>query len=228
MRWFITTCLVFTACAEAEVLPSDAAPPWIGIFASDVTPGQRVTIESYGATPGARMVFAASSQMVQGATCPPALGGVCLDLVQPTILGSAVADAAGEAQVRTMVPAGVPVGSMVYVQAVEVAGAASIASFVWWAQVMDPACPQTIADFRAETINIRSCNRDADCGTVLQGTSCGCTRDWVARNNVNTQPFYQLLQDAQACGVELISTCDCPQTYGFDCVNQICTWDYTP
>lgn len=228
MRWFIGTCLIFTACAEAEVLPVDAAPPPMWLFASDVTPGQRVTLEAMFATPGAQVVFAASGQTSPNATCPPALGGVCLDLVQPTILGSAVADVAGGARLSVRVPAGVPVGSTAYFQAAEVAGAASSVSYLWPAQVMDPACPQTIADFRAETINIRSCNRAADCGTVLQGTSCGCTRDWVARNNVNTQPFYQLLQEAQACGLGLTSTCDCPQTYGFACVNQICTWDYTP
>ncbi len=30
------------------------------------------------------------------------------------------------------------------------------------------------------------------------------------------------------CGLALMSTCDCPQTYGFDCVNHTCQWDYAP
>lgn len=40
--------------------------------------------------------------------CPAALGGLCLGLVAPTVLGSATADNGGTATVRVAVPAGAP------------------------------------------------------------------------------------------------------------------------
>ena len=75
---------------------------------------------------------------------------------------------------------------------------------------------------------IQSCEADAECGQVLTGTSCGCTRDLVARTDADTTRIYELI-DAQAdlgCG-GFISTCDCPATDGFACVNNTCSWNYT-
>jgi hypothetical protein len=90
-------------------------------------------------------------------------------------------------------------------------------------------CVQVEADFQAETADIRSCSEAADCGQVLTGTSCGCTMDWVARNDADTTQFYSLLAEGAAmeCEMGTESDCSCPETWGYDCVDEICTWDYT-
>jgi hypothetical protein len=95
------------------------------------------------------------------------------------------------------------------------------------AQQLDK-CDDLLAAFEAETIEIRSCNSDADCGQALLGTSCGCTRDWVARTDADTTCFYDLIEQGQAlqCELPLGSTCDCPGADGFVCDAGICNWNY--
>src|SRR5688572_5383363 len=70
---------------------------------------------------------------------------------------------------------------------------------------------------------------EAESGQVLTGTSCGCTRDWVARNDADTTTFYQLQEElAQgSCDATMSSVCDCPEAYGFACETGQCTWNYT-
>ncbi len=88
-------------------------------------------------------------------------------------------------------------------------------------------CEEIQADFAAESANIRSCSTDAECGKVLEQTSCGCTRDLVARVDADTHDFYALIQAAGGeCDLGLTSVCDCPQTYGFECADHVCNWDY--
>jgi hypothetical protein len=65
---------------------------------------------------------------------------------------------------------------------------------------------------------------------VLLGTSCGCTRDLVARLNADTQQFYAW-KDATIGGEpcnEFGSTCDCPKADGFVCAKGRCAWNYVP
>jgi len=93
----------------------------------------------------------------------------------------------------------------------------------------EPAtCEALIADFEAETQAIRSCEEDAECGQVLAGTSCGCTRDWVARTDADTTAWQEALDAATSnrCEVSLASPCDCPAAEGYACVDNICTWNY--
>jgi hypothetical protein len=89
-------------------------------------------------------------------------------------------------------------------------------------------CPDLIAAFDAEALAIRSCSSDGECGQQLQGTSCGCTRDWVARTDADTTCFYSLIDQAGAlqCELPLGSTCDCPEADGFICDGGICNWNY--
>jgi hypothetical protein len=80
-----------------------------------------------------------------------------------------------------------------------------------------------------ELERIQSCRVDSDCGLVLPGTSCGCTRDLVARTDADPGPFEELLRltiEGERC-VSLGSDCDCPSTYGFACEEGRCSWDYT-
>jgi hypothetical protein len=95
------------------------------------------------------------------------------------------------------------------------------------AQAFD-TCAELLAAFDAETLAIRSCGSDSECGQALQGTSCGCTRDWVARSDADTTCFYDLIEQAGAlqCELPLGSTCDCPEADGFVCDAGICNWNY--
>jgi len=90
------------------------------------------------------------------------------------------------------------------------------------------SCDALSAAFAAETQAIRSCSTDAECGQVLQGTSCGCTRNWVARTEADTTCFYALIEQAGPlqCELGLGSPCDCPEADGYACVDGICTWNY--
>ncbi|MEM6992996.1 MAG: hypothetical protein AAF721_20965 [Myxococcota bacterium] len=90
-------------------------------------------------------------------------------------------------------------------------------------------CEQLAEDFAAETAEIRSCTADAECGQVLAGTSCGCTRNWVARTDADLTDWTELQTQAAEEGCPIpggISTCDCPAADGFACDAGICTWNY--
>jgi len=89
-------------------------------------------------------------------------------------------------------------------------------------------CDAIEADFWAEAQAIQSCSEASECGQVLTGTSCGCTRDWVARNDADVTAFYDLVAEGQALECELVpaSVCDCPPADGFDCVEGTCAWNY--
>jgi hypothetical protein len=92
-------------------------------------------------------------------------------------------------------------------------------------------CEAIVEGFLDETAEIRSCTADAECGQVLTGTSCGCTRNWVARTNADLAQWQALRDDAFANNCEIpggISTCDCPATDGFACNAGTCTWNYLP
>lgn len=88
-------------------------------------------------------------------------------------------------------------------------------------------CETLLADFEAETAAIRACTDADECGQPLTGTSCGCTRAWVARTDADTTRFYELLSDVQAneC-TSLDGTCDCPEADGYVCDDGVCEWNY--
>lgn len=89
-------------------------------------------------------------------------------------------------------------------------------------------CEDVQSDVQAELATIQACTIDAECGQVLEATSCGCTRDLVARNDADPSKFRALLSeeiDGELC-VGLSSTCDCPIADGFACVGGACSWNY--
>jgi hypothetical protein len=91
------------------------------------------------------------------------------------------------------------------------------------------SCDEIVEDFLAETTEIRSCTTDGECGQVLDGTSCGCTRNWVARTDADIAEWSDLRDAAFANGCSLpggISTCDCPAADGFVCDAGTCAWNY--
>lgn len=88
-------------------------PPVAGVVAwltvSDATPGATVAVGYSLTGPGS-------------GACPPALGGLCLDLLDEVVLGTAVADAGGVAALSAPVPPAAT-GRAVWLQAVELGAA---------------------------------------------------------------------------------------------------------
>lgn len=88
-------------------------------------------------------------------------------------------------------------------------------------------CDELEAAYDAELTTIRACTDDDECGQVLTGTSCGCTRNLVARNDADTTAYYALLATrADECDFGLDGSCDCPEADGYDCDGGQCTWNY--
>ena len=90
-------------------------------------------------------------------------------------------------------------------------------------------CEAIESAISAELRYLQFCERRSDCGLPLPGTSCGCTRDLVARADADTARFYRLLDRVREneCSVGFVSTCDCPPADGFACVDNQCVWNYT-
>jgi hypothetical protein len=89
-------------------------------------------------------------------------------------------------------------------------------------------CDALLAAFWDEVAEIRGCEEDKQCGQVLTGTSCGCTRNWVARLDADTSHFLALVDLAGElrCELPFISTCDCPEADGYRCDAGTCSWNY--
>lgn len=101
----------------------------------------------------------------------------------------------------------------------------------WWASIGygGTECEYLEAEFDFEAEMVRECNDAAECGQVIEGTSCGCTRDWVARNDADLMRFYDLVEEAGTLECDFLpfdSTCDCPEADGFACIDNVCTWNY--
>jgi hypothetical protein len=80
-----------------------------------------------------------------------------------------------------------------------------------------------------EFAEISSCTEDSQCGQVLGGTSCGCTRNWVARLDADTECFEDLKSKCGTMGCScwmFLSTCDCPPANGFLCAEGYCGWNF--
>jgi hypothetical protein len=89
-------------------------------------------------------------------------------------------------------------------------------------------CAQIEEELAAEQLLVQACSVDADCGQVLTGTSCGCTRDLVANVTADVSLFEELWAEGQAeeCDVGGTSVCDCPEAAGFRCDDGTCAWNY--
>lgn len=129
-------CLVLIAlagCADVEPEAFDADDPAVGdeaatwvlgdgvapppaLAATDLVPGQRITFTMTGVPAGVRAYLAWSSRL--GTFCPPTLGGLCLGLRDPQILGDGIADGSGVVTLQPRVPLTLPVGTEFHLQAV--------------------------------------------------------------------------------------------------------------
>ena len=110
MRWlWITAGMVWSGCgpedraSSSAELAAQASPPLtLGLEVSALVPGETWTLTATGATPGASVWFVRGPAEGDG-PCPGRLNG-CLDVVSPTVMATAVADAAGVAVVSGLVP----------------------------------------------------------------------------------------------------------------------------
>ena len=87
-------------------------------------------------------------------------------------------------------------------------------------------CTDITRDMNQELEAIQSCGSDDECGQVLEGTSCGCTRNLVARKDADISRFEVLNRESNERCEGLVSTCDCPAADGFKCASNRCTWNY--
>jgi len=89
-------------------------------------------------------------------------------------------------------------------------------------------CGPIVNDYQTELAEIMSCTSDDQCGQVLAGTSCGCTRNLVARLDADLADLEEIRAKAEAneCSLGGISTCDCPAADGFVCNDGTCGWNY--
>ena len=102
------------------------------------------------------------------------------------------------------------------------------AGFCDWSAEPAPTCDEITADFTSYLATIQTCDTASECGTVLTGTSCGCTRNLVARADLTAQQvadFEALKAQYSACGGSFLSTCDCPAASGFKCSENRCSFN---
>ncbi|MEQ1504119.1 MAG: hypothetical protein ABMB14_17885 [Myxococcota bacterium] len=130
--------------------------PWIAV-------GKPHGFHLSGATPGDTVYVVGAVDL--GRTCPPSLGGACVDLADPVVLGSAVVDPSGEATVIGAIPRRTPYQS-IHVQAVTTGLARSAPATGW----LVPAAGVPVTD------------RGVPNGSIEQGTlsmsSGGPTLAW--------------------------------------------------
>jgi cytochrome c peroxidase len=85
-----------------------------------LSPGELFTAEAVGAAPGMRVVVLVSTTGAGEGPCHPLVPDVCASVRAPIVLGTAVTDGFGVASLTARVPATVPVGRTVWVQALAV------------------------------------------------------------------------------------------------------------
>ena len=85
-------------------------------------PGATADLSVTGAAPGESIYFAVTAQGTGMGPCPAGLGGHCLDLLSPILLGDVTADANGIAEMSVALPANLALGTVLDFQAIAVRG----------------------------------------------------------------------------------------------------------
>lgn len=110
--------------------PGALNPLLLSVTPAPLTPGAWMTLSVRGALPGATVHFGAQGGPGQPA-CPPGLGGLCLAISQPLLLGSARSGIDRVARMNVTLPLRVAPGTEVWLQAA-VVGAEADVSTVWY------------------------------------------------------------------------------------------------
>lgn len=105
------------------------APAALALTQTPLVRGQPATWTVTGANPGERVRIYRSRTGIGDGPCPPAYGGLCIDLQPPVrVLGDAVADASGIAEVTITIPPATPIGTQFHTQALIRRGAGGVDS----------------------------------------------------------------------------------------------------
>jgi len=117
--------------ALCSLVATLAAPAYgLTVDIPAMIPGDTITMTATGATSGETVYFAVSTRGMSGGPCPAELGGECLDIQNPILLGSAIADFSGAAELVLTLPDTLDTAPTVWVQVAE-GGAAPAVSDVW-------------------------------------------------------------------------------------------------
>lgn len=92
--------------------------PAFSLTASALSPGAPATFDITGAPPNARVMIGTSPGTPGTGPCPPVLGGQCLALTQPILLGSLTVDGAGSGSLTATAPIRLPSGPYTFQAAV--------------------------------------------------------------------------------------------------------------
>jgi hypothetical protein len=130
--------------------------------------GSSLTLRVTGANPGATILLARSANQRPAASCPPPLGGLCLDLVSPVVLATLTADGLGRAQRTVTLPATLPDGLVAWFQAAQ-PGAS-------------PATSAAIPRFNPRNTAAFAVRRDIQRATVVPGAAFTGTLEtsWIS------------------------------------------------
>jgi hypothetical protein len=147
MRPLFLAVALLSACAEDlntdaswEELPEgELAPPALSLTVGDLMPGIRGRATARSAPAGTRIWFLASTSG-PGRTCPPALGGGCLDIGGALNIGNQVANGRGFAEYNFPVPP-LPGGSVWFQAATLDAAGNLVKSNVFERQTGPSICP---------------------------------------------------------------------------------------
>lgn len=151
MRAFLLAASLLAGCAEDlntdaswEQLPEgELAPPALSLTVSDLMSGMRGRATARSAPAGTRIWFMASTSG-PGRTCPPALGGACLDIGGAVNIGSQVTNGRSFAEYNFPVPA-LPPGS-VWFQAASLDAAGNLIKSNVFERATGPSiCPLVFA-----------------------------------------------------------------------------------
>jgi hypothetical protein len=149
-RFFLLLPLLVACAEDVGTLTDEAlAPPGNSpaFVVSQVVAGTPIRMTWGDVPPGATVTFAASAAGLGAGPCPPVLGGACLNIARPVILGTATASANGVATLLRQAPANLPAGGYAF-QAVAVAPGIGLLSdtyeratgLAFCSRIYDPVC----------------------------------------------------------------------------------------
>ncbi|MCL4197740.1 MAG: VCBS repeat-containing protein [Phycisphaerales bacterium] len=100
------------------VLHNEIVVPRPRLTQTPLRRGQTTTFEVTGAEEGERIWFLQSLLGTEASVGVAALGGISIDLAQPVVMGSSLADGSGAARLTRLVPGRAPFGAILATQAV--------------------------------------------------------------------------------------------------------------
>jgi hypothetical protein len=140
--------LALAGCATEAQLPVDASAPPVPmtLWVSSVSHGQAMQVVVRGADPNDRVWIGASLAGTGAGPCPASLGGQCLDIRGPTLIGAINTDASGNGQLRLTVPSTLPAGDVWFQAAVGNGAASHVSNVVERPVYTQPVLPIEFCD----------------------------------------------------------------------------------